>query len=72
MLINNLEHMEKIVDQRNDLCWDGWDVVKYTKSESAIFNPDGAFRNGQWYKKRVFPLTEFGWKVPNSIGESNV
>jgi len=72
MLINNLDHMESIVSQTKELCWDGWDVVKYTKSSSGMFSVDGAFRNGEWYKKKIFPLTETGWEIPNSMGIKNV
>lgn len=71
MLINSLEHMEKIVSQREDLDWDGWDVVRYTKSSSGMFSVDGIFRNNQWYKKRIFPLTEIGWQIPNSMETKN-
>jgi len=71
MLVNNLDYMEKIVSENKDLDWYGWDVVKYTKSSSAIFSPDGIFRNGEWHKKRIFPLTESGWQIPNSIGRNN-
>jgi len=70
MLVNNLEKMEQIVNS-TDLEWDGWNVVKYTPSHSAMFSTDGAYKGGQWYKKKVFPLTEDGWHVPNSIGKIN-
>ena len=72
MLVNNLQYMEGIVEKRNDLDWIGWDVVKYSKSSEAMFSSDGVFRNGQWYKRKIFPLTENGWNVPNSIGAINV
>lgn len=71
MLVSNLQYMEDIVAQRNDLDWLGWDIVKYSKSSSAIFSPDGIFRNGEWYKRKIFPLTEIGWDIPNSIGRKN-
>jgi predicted transcriptional regulator len=71
MLVNNLEKMEKIVRSSNYLEWDGWDVAKYTKSYNGMFSTDGAFKNGEWYKKKIFPLTESGWNIPNSIGKIN-
>lgn len=71
MLVNNLSKMEDIVRSSNDLEWDGWDVVKYTPSYNAMFSKDGAYRDGQWYKKKIFPLTESGWNLPNSIGKIN-
>jgi hypothetical protein len=70
MLVTNLEYMEKIVSERSDLEWSGWDIVKYTKSENAQFSVDGFFKNGSWFKKRTFPITEKGWNIPNSIGRN--
>lgn len=71
MLISELNKMEGIVNSSQDLEWEGWDVVKYTKSSNAMFSKDGAYKNGEWYKKKVFPLTENGWNLPNSIGKTN-
>lgn len=68
MLITNLEDMEKIVASRGDLFWDGWDIVKYTNSSNALYTKDAEFRDGKWLKKTVFPLTEEGWHLPNTIG----
>jgi hypothetical protein len=61
--------MESIVSKRNDLGWDGWNIVKYTTSSSAIFSADGALKDGAWVKRKIFPITENGWEVPKSIGE---
>jgi hypothetical protein len=71
MLVTDLKHMEKIVSSRGDLEWEGWNVVKYSKSEKSIFSVDGAYRKGYWCKKKVFPITENGWNVPDSIGKNN-
>jgi len=68
MLVTDLNYMEHIVSKRQDLEWQGWDVVKYTKSNSAMFSNDGVFKNGTWCKKKIFPITESGWIIPNSIG----
>jgi hypothetical protein len=68
MLISNLEYMEKVVDSRADLEWDGWDLVKYTRSGKSMFSSDGSYRNGKWFSKRIFPVTENGWNIPKSIG----
>ena len=68
MLVTSLEEMEQIVRSRGDLHWDGYDIVKYTNSDSAMFGSDGVFRNGKWMKKKVFPLTEQGWNLPNYFG----
>lgn len=67
MLVTDLDAMEKVVCSRTDLEWDGWDVVKYTKSANAYSSPDGVLRDGQWYKRKRYPLTEEGWNVPNSL-----
>ena len=68
MLVTTLEEMEQIVASRGDLEWDGWNVVKYTKSSNAMYATDGVFHRGMWMKKKVYPLTEDGWYLPNSIG----
>jgi hypothetical protein len=72
MLVANLEQMENIVDSRKDLEWDGWDVVKYKSSPASQFNKSGAFRNGRWYAKSIFPITESGWSIPNNLVGENV
>lgn len=68
MLVTTLEEMEQIVASRNDLEWDGWDIVKYSKSANAMYSAEGCFHRGQWMIKKVFPLTTDGWHLPNSIG----
>lgn len=68
MLVTSLEDMEHIVSDRADLSWDGYNVVKYTNSDNAMYGVDGVFRNGKWMKKKIFPLTEDGWHLPNYIG----
>ena len=68
MIVTSLEQMEDIVSSRKDLCWNGWDVVKYTESSNALYSIDSEFRNGKWMKKKVFPITESGWNIPNITG----
>lgn len=68
MLVTSLEEMESIVASRSDLEWDGWSVVKYSNSSNAMYAPDGVYHRGKWMKKKVYPLTEEGWYLPNSIG----
>jgi hypothetical protein len=72
MLITSLEDMENIVASRTDLEWDGWNVVKYTKSSDAMFSRDGIYKNGKWCNKKTFPITEEGWFLPNSLGRQHV
>lgn len=69
MLVDNLNDMSSIVNKNKDLDWDGWDVVQYTVSVEAEFSNDGIFKNGVWYKKRIFALNENGWKIPDSFGK---
>jgi hypothetical protein len=71
MLVTDLNSMEDIVASRNDLFWEGWNVIKYTNDKNAMFHKDGVFRNGSWMKKRVFPITENGWSVPNNFGRGH-
>ena len=71
MSVTSLEEMECIVASRTDLAWEGWNIVKYTRASNAMYSPDGCIRNGVWMKKKVFPLTEDGWYLPNSIGRAN-
>lgn len=68
MIVTSLNEMEQIVSYRPDLEWDGWDVVHYKKNDAAQFTTSGAFKNGQWYKKNVFHVTENGWSIPNYMG----
>lgn len=68
MLVTTVEEMEKIVASRDDLRWDGWDIIKYTNANNALYHKDGAFQDGQWMKKIVIPITKDGWYLPNTIG----
>lgn len=68
MLVTTEEEMQHIIDSRGDLEWDGWNVVKYTRSNGAVYSNEGCFKNGIWMIKKVFPLTEQGWFLPNTIG----
>ena len=68
MLVTTEQEMQEIMNSRDDLEWDGWNVVKYTKNKNAMYSTDGAYVRGVWMKKRVFPLTQDGWYLPNYIG----
>lgn len=71
MLVTSLTEMEQIVAYRPDLEWDGWNVIQYKKNSSAQFDKRGAFKNGAWYKKTVYPLNESGWTVPSYMVMKN-
>lgn len=72
MLVVSLSEMEKVVQSNKNLFWDGWDVVQYKKSDRSQFEKDGSFFCGKWHKRTVFPVTESGWNIPESIGQTNV
>lgn len=72
MLINSLTKMERIVQSHPELSWDGWNVVRHKRNPSAQFETNGAFHNGSWHKRFVFPLTENGWSIPDNIGRKDV
>jgi hypothetical protein len=65
MFVSSLTEMEQIVSFRPDLEWDGWNVIHYKKNSSAQFDKKGAYKDGQWYKKTVYAVTENGWSIPN-------
>lgn len=67
MLISSLEQMEEIVESRDDLEWVGWDVVRYF-GNSSFLSKDAVFKDGRWIKTKIYPITEMGWNVPDSIG----
>jgi len=67
MLIKSLEQMEKIVNSRQDLLWDGWDVVSLKPTDSGIMSKNTIQINGSWYIQKRFALTENGWEIPSKI-----
>jgi len=67
MFIRSLEEMEKIVEQKKFLHWDGWTVVQTFNSERARTSPDGIRINGQWHIQKRFVPTSKGWEIPNKI-----
>jgi hypothetical protein len=67
MLIKSLEQMEKIVNSRQDLLWDGWDVISLKLIDSGIMSKNTIQINGNWYIQKRFALTENGWEIPNKI-----
>lgn len=65
--MQNLEHMEKIVEAHPELSWSGWDIVRLYKDQSAYLNKDGIFKDGVWYIKEVYKLEKDGWNIPSKI-----
>lgn len=64
MFITNYKYAHKIVNENRSLSWDGWNIVEFKPNPDAYFMEKGAFVNGKWGVKNVFPITEQGWKVP--------
>ncbi len=66
MIEMTLEQAEATVERINgqvDIEWDGWDLVLYTPGNSAMFNKNGAFRNGKWVMKNRIAVNEKGTYV---------
>lgn len=64
MLITNYEYADKIVNENNNLVWNGWDIIEVTPSHNAEFNKNGKIVNGKWSFVKTYPVTESGWEVP--------
>ena len=62
--IRDLEVMEDIVAARNDLEWDGWDVIHYNPKRVSFMNAKAVFHNGEWHTATRYPVNEDGWTVP--------
>ncbi len=70
MIEMTLEQAEKAVKRLNgrkfsnwtmDLEWDGWNLVFYTPGgPSAMYQKNGAFRNGKWAIKNTVAVNEEG------------
>jgi hypothetical protein len=69
MLINKLEHAEKIVKNFTNLRWVGWNIVERTETEDGFSNKYGSFVNNKWGIDRVYKVTEKGWHLPNTYGD---
>lgn len=67
MLVNSLNKMEQIVNGHPELSWNGWDVIRYRQNNNAQYDPKGVYRDGKWYKQYVYPITEDGWYLPESL-----
>lgn len=65
--IRDLEEMEQIVASSNNLEWDGWDVIHYSKARSSFFKPGAVFHDGEWHTARRYVPGRNGWEVPRSL-----
>lgn len=64
MDIKSLEKMESIVNSNRSLSWEGWDVIELIKYPNAMFKKNGCFKDGKWFLKNVFTVSENGWRIP--------
>lgn len=67
MKITSLKQMEDIVSKNRILSWDGWNVVSMLPNKAGWMREDGAYLKGKWYTKRVYEITEAGWKIPSKL-----
>lgn len=65
MIVNSLNKMEKIVANNSNLSWVGWDVVDYKKTDIARTAINGVRVNGEWFLRKIYPVTREGWNIPN-------
>ena len=64
-----MNEMDEIVKANKSLSWDGWNVVQMVQDDYAEFLSVGTLDKltMQWYRKIVFPCTENGWDIPESV-----
>ena len=66
MYVDSLNKMEEIVSNREDLMWENFNVVQLkSQSPNAALGKSARFIKDSWWKVKVYPLTEEGWKVPD-------
>lgn len=66
-VIRDLDVMEQIVAERNDLSWDGWDIIHYKSKPVSFMNPKAVFKNGEWRVSVRYPVESYGWRVPRRL-----
>ena len=64
MYIRSLEKMEEIVRNRDDLSWDGWDVLQAKPKGTAYMKKDAAYIDGCWQHVRRYSPDSEGYNVP--------
>jgi hypothetical protein len=67
MLVIDEAKMTEIVNNNDKLSWIGWDVALDQKNPNGFHRNDGVFKNGNWYIRKVFPLNENGWNIPDNL-----
>lgn len=65
MFVDSLNKMENIVKDNANLYWEQFNVVELVKqTPNAALGKSARFVADAWWKVKVYPLTEKGWKVP--------
>lgn len=67
MLVKSLEQMEEIVENNDNLSWDGWTVIENKTNENGMMSKDGAFVDGKWIVKKRYEATAKGWELPSKF-----
>lgn len=67
MIISDYDQMESIVKNNPLLSWSGWDVVMDKKTPNGFTHFNGVFKDGSWYIRKTFRLTESGWNMPDKL-----
>lgn len=67
MLIKSLEDMEVIVENNDNLSWDGWSVIEKKSNENGMMSKDGAFVDGKWIVQKRYEATAKGWEIPSKF-----
>lgn len=67
MLIKSLEEMEAVVQNSDNLSWDGWTVIENKTNENGMMSKDGALVDGKWIVQKRYEVTANGWEIPNKF-----
>ena len=67
VVVKSLDLMERLVQSRYNLIWDGWEVLRIRKHPTAYYYKDGRLINGRWFRTERIKLTREGWIVPGDL-----
>lgn len=64
---NNADsYVENLQHKGVSVWWEGWDIIFFTPSRSALSNPNGSRLGNQWgFTKRVSPNDNGEWLLPH-------
>ena len=65
--VKSLDAMERLVQSRHNLIWDGWEVFRIRRHPTAFYYKDGRLINGRWFRTERIKLTREGWIVPGDL-----